>query len=324
MDTKAVAAESPSGGKEPEKYIRTFAGDMEMVKSGDTPDLTPLTPSEAPRTPPPPPSLAQVAPLTSPILAKRPPPEPSPLKTYSGDFTDRVKETRASTATVLAAEQDSATRVSSPTSPEPSRINLPYILVSAVLLIAGITGVYVAYTQYRSAQQPVVVAPLEPTPIFVNERETVSGTGLDLIQAMQASVNRPLAAGTVRLLSLTSTTTSVFSALAVSAPEVLLRNVSPTGSMAGVINISGSQSPFFILSVASYSDTFAGILAWEPVMPLYLADLFPPYQAAAAPMTAATTTAATTTTPKTASSTPVLQVIAPAATTPPIRLSDVT
>ena len=323
MDTKAATPESPSGGKEPEKYIRTFAGDMELVKSGVTPDLAPLTPATAPETPPPPPHPEQVAPLTPLIPAKKPPPEPFPLKTYSGDFTDRMKETRASTATVLAAEQDSATRVSQPTSPEPSRISLPYLLASAALLIAGVVGVYVAYTQYRAAQQPVVVALPEPTPIFVDERETVSGTGIALIQAMQTSVSRPLAAGTVRLLSLTSTTTSVFSALAVSAPEVLLRNVSASGSMAGVIHIAGAQSPFFILSVASYSDTFAGMLAWEPVMPLYLADLFPPYTAVEAPISAATTTTATTT-PKVASPTPGLQVVAPTAPPPAIRFFDVT
>ncbi len=319
MDKQASATNSPSEGKQPEKYIRTFAGDMETLKSGNTPDLAPLVPSKTPPAPTPPSHPEHVASLISPALAKKPPPEPSPLKTYSGDFTDRMKDTRASTATVLAAEQDSVTRVSPPTVRESSRISLPYLLISAALLIAGVAGVYVAYTQYRSVEQPIVALP-EPTPIFVNERETVSGTGIDLIQAVQRSVDQPLTTGTVRLLSHTSTTTSVFSALAVSAPEVLLRNVRATGSMAGVINIAGAQSPFFILSVASYSDTFAGMLAWEPVMPLYLADLFPPYTAVVPPTTA-TTTATTT---KTASSTPGLQVMEPTTPPPAIRFFDVT
>ena len=40
MDASSTPSATP--GKEPEKYIRTFAGDMDMVKKGGTPDFAPL------------------------------------------------------------------------------------------------------------------------------------------------------------------------------------------------------------------------------------------------------------------------------------------
>ena len=49
--------------------------------------------------------------------------------------------------------------------------------------------------------------------------------------------------------------------------------------MAGIVNVDGRQSPFFILSVATYSDTFAGMLSWERMMSRDLEKLFPPYPA---------------------------------------------
>ena len=285
-----------------EKYIRTFEGDMEILKKGGTPDLTPLdTPDAVPAaapTPlvPAPPQISIADSISLPTAAPKAPPE-NPLETYSGDFTDRVKETHASTATVLAAEQDASPRAV-PTEPETaSRMNMGYLIAGGVLVIAGIGGIYAAYVHYQTAAAPVAVAPVAPTPIFVNEREEVSGTGEQLIKAIQASVARPLAAGTVRLLTIASTTSSgnVFAALsAVSAPDVLVRNVSADGSMAGVININNVQSPFFVLSVVSYSDTFSGMLSWEPVMPLYLADLYPPTVVAPEVITASTTATSTT------------------------------
>jgi hypothetical protein len=61
--------------------------------------------------------------------------------------------------------------------------------------------------------------------------------------------------------------------------------------MAGVVSAGGNQSPFFILSVASFGDTFAGMLSWEPRMPRDLSKLFLPYPVSVA----ATSTVATTT-----------------------------
>lgn len=331
MDLKATSTGAVPDKKQPEKYIRTFAGDMEILKSGGTPNLTPLiTPvEESPDASPAPPApTLQTAPVSKPPMLIQSPaaPKPAPvdsLKTYAGDFTDRVEETHASAVTVLAAEQDATTRAPQAEPQESPRANIPFIIAGVVFLVAGAVGGYFAYTHYLATTAPVVVAPSVPTPIFVDEREEVSGTGPAIIRAIQSSVARPLTSGTVRLLSVATTSSeSVFSALAaVSAPGTLLRNVKSEGSMAGVINAGSSQSPFFILSVLSYSDTFAGMLAWEPVMPLYLTDLYPPYPTPVAPITTlVATTTATTTQTKTATTTKKISTTKPVVN-PPVATS---
>ncbi|MHB8660450.1 MAG: hypothetical protein ACYC75_00705 [Minisyncoccota bacterium] len=238
--------------------------------------------------PPPPPPPPAPPPVPPPELKPLPEPEPSiiaapsPIETYAGDFTDRMKDTHASTATVLAAEQDSLQGAPQITL-EPRHNNLPYIIAGTLLLIAGVAGAYVGYTRYLKITAPVFFKPSASAPIFVDDREQISGEGADLAQAIEQSVGSPLAAGTVRLLytaSSTDNTESVFAALNASAPDILLRNVQAAGSMAGVVNVDGDQSPFFILSVLSYSDTFSGMLSWEPRIRDDLQALFPPYPVA--------------------------------------------
>ena len=78
----------------------------------------------------------------------------------------------------------------------------------------------------------------------MDEREEIAGIDATLLQSVVSSVSRPLAAGTVRLLYVaTASDENIFTALPVSAPDVLLRNVQTKGSMAGVINVGGNQKP---------------------------------------------------------------------------------
>src|SRR3972149_10212256 len=120
MDTPPTAPTTPSSDSEqPKKYIRTFAGDIEALGKGEVPNL-------------------------------------SPLQTYEGDFLDQVKETKASTVSVLAAQQDLAPHVSPMQAPpkEFSRSNLLYGIAGGILLVVGSIGVYVAYTKYLSSSAP--------------------------------------------------------------------------------------------------------------------------------------------------------------------------
>ncbi len=311
MDTNETTSPASENGSLPKKYIRTFAGDMQTFKKGDTPDLTPLeesksSPSErlieaspfssVPQPVPPP------APLP-PVLESKPtvPTEeekPTPLKTYSGDFSERVHETHASTATVLAAEQDAASWPSSPgeVQQEPPRHNYWLIAGGIFLLIAGSAGGYFVYSRYAAALMPVIVAPGAATPIFVDSHEQISGNDNALTQAIKQSASKPLLLNTVRALSLTGAPdgATVFSSLSVHAPDILLRNIDAAGSMAGIVNTNSGQAPFFILSVGSYRATFSGMLSWERTMLTDLGPFFPMY-----PVAKTTTASSSTTTPAT-------------------------
>jgi len=309
MDTDVTSQPSPEAtAGTAKKYIRTLAGDMEIVKKGGTPDLVPLvetksSPAErlvaaSPITPPPVVPTPELPTNPQPVVSFQPA-EPASLQTYASDFSDRMKETNASTATVLAAEQDATPPAKPQSKPRSSLIGFFYIFAGAILFFASGFGAYFVYAHYFTELEPIISAPLVSAPIFVDEREQVSGVGAVLISAIEQSIDRPLASDTVRLIyseNATSTDNSIFSALQIPAPNILLRNIQASDSMAGVVNISGSQSPFFILSVSSYNDTFSGMLSWEPVMAHDLEALFPPYTAPIDVITATSTLA--TTTPK--------------------------
>lgn len=310
------APSAPSGAQPPKEYIRTFEGDMRTLHEGGMPDLRPLAspppvpvtvrPSGVPRTIPiqPPSPTPAFRPVGSPSPAARPElPKQSPIETYASDFSKRMKETSASMATVLAAEQDAAFGVPQDAPEKPSRGNILYGIAGVILLVAGIAGASIAYMYYLKKGEPIILLPTVSTPIFVDEKEKISNeTPAAILQAIKKSVSHELAPHAVRLISLdsaTTTDTSVFFALQLPAPGILLRNVNTKNNMAGVVNVNGTQSPFFILSVDSYGDTFAGMLSWEHSMPRDLAVLFPAY-ATPVPNTEATSTQATaTSTPRT-------------------------
>lgn len=246
-----------------------------VVTITETPVVAPPTFSRVPPPPPPPvpvpppPPPLPPPPVEEPLPAVAPVPSPSSLETYSDDFAQRMKDTHSTVATVLAAEQDSMTGAPQMDPKKSSRSGVFYIVGGVTLLIAAGIGAYIANTQYLAKIQSVIFAPSISSVIFVDEREQLSGTGLSLAQAITLSSARAIASGAVRLVYIeasTSTPESVFTALRLPAPNILLRNTNTVGSMAGIVNAGGNQSPFFILSVATYSETFSGMLLWEPKM----------------------------------------------------------
>jgi hypothetical protein len=318
-ETNAQAA--TQGGVMPEKYIRTFSGDINIFQKGGVPGLAPFkepeqTPAERLVAASPVAPEAKLAPVTVPQKAEvslpQPAPvpleeRPSPLKTYSEDFRERMKETHASTATILAAEQDAAPFPTPEAAPEQERHtgqNVAYVFAGMLLLAAGSVGAYYAYTRYQASLAPVSMVAGVATPIFVDSSETVSGTGAALLLAVNQAIQKPLDINTVRFISYSpaSSTDTLFSALVPTAPQVLVRNIETTGSMLGVVRTKNEQSPFLILSVSSYGMTFSGMLSWEASMPESLKELFP-LLTATSTLSATSTLFATTTAQKTVATT---------------------
>ncbi len=253
---------------------------------------------------------------------------PASIHTYSEDFTDRVRDTRASTATVLAAEQDAGQGATAPLE-EGTPHKLVFVVLGMLLLVLGAGGMYYAYTLYSSKHDAVIIAPTVSAPIVVDDRVEIAGEGLALLRAVEQSVSQPLPVGAIRLLYSTSATTteqSVFATMQYSAPGVLTRNINGDASMAGIVNVGGTQSPFFILSVNSYNDTFAGMLSWERTMPSDLGALFPAYPepvpVVVAPVQVATTSLATSTpatsTPKGTAQKPAAKKVVPPKSVPQV------
>lgn len=271
-----------------------------------------------------PPTIPAPAPTPAPTFTPKPPPQaapkeepkdtPAPIETYTGDFAAKVEREGATTATILAAEQDAAAAMAANQPSEGGMGPMGVALISAavLLVVLGAGGAYYALHQ-TSAPATVAVAPAAQARIFVDERAQVSGTGPTLATAIAKAAANPLTANSVLLLTLSSgggTNVSVFSSLQLPAPDILLRNINSVESLAGVVNVAGTQSPFFILAVESYSNTFAGMLQWEPKMQASLAILYPLYPAPVpvAPPVVATSTKAIA---KAATSTPPVPTLVP-------------
>ncbi len=162
---------------------------------------------------------------------------PVPLRTYSGDFSGRVKKEGAVTFSVLAAEQDAGPHAATATVESPMRKKI-YLAVGGLLIILGGAGAYAGYAAFQSANAPVVTDVGVVAPIFVEEREEVSGQGPALQEAMLRSIARNLPTNSVRFLYSTNATTtrdSLFVTARIPAPSVLTRNVVGSKSMAGVL-----------------------------------------------------------------------------------------
>lgn len=320
------------------KFIRTFAGDMEVLKKGGRPDLAPFTES-APVPPPPPPAPAPVpqqpvppppatfvpeavpipvekdtarpldrlvapsaitetpaVPVQTPVAPAAPAsigidPALAPIHTYAEDFNDHLKETGASTTAVLAAEQDAprAPVVAAPV----QKGGWVYALAGVVLLLGGGGALYAGYAYYISHPSSVPAIVVPTAPIFVDDRDSVSSIGTELVRAVSLAAAAPLPSGKVRLISYTgSDTGAAYAALFPNAPDILLRNIDTDKSMVGAVGQGATANTCFILSVESYGDTFSGMLAWEPRMPRDLATLFAAYPVAVASSTQASSTPA--------------------------------
>jgi hypothetical protein len=305
---------TPSGTKGKEKLVADMTVDMsaELPQVPSSPQFSRLPQVPVPPTPPLPPvplpSASERLIEASPIVDLPPlPPIPpvslkmdrieqfamvskpsevvsNPLKTYVNDFRDRMKEKNASAMTVLAAEQDAGPvsligQIDTNSPEESSQKGQWFVIVGIILFIISGVAVYVAYQKYGGTLAPVIITPTESAPIFIDSRSNISGSSVDLIRAIKENSLDPLPTNTVRLLSIATTSApnknNILTILNARAPGLLMRNIDSSGGMIGIVNTNGGQSPFFILSVSSYSATFSGMLSWETTIFNDLGTLFP-------------------------------------------------
>ena len=245
-----------------------------------------------PVAPPPPPEPVAPAP------PEEKAPESAPFHSFSSDFADRIDEQHASTFSVLAAEDHTPKRAA-----PRKKLNLLPIIAGIILVIAGAGGVFAAY-RFMTAVAPITVSTGSYL-IVPDEKIALSGSGLQLLNALAQQAGQPIPANTVLLTYINTAPTTAgatteatggafLTALNLPAPDILLRNINPT-SMVGIVNDGAQTRAFFILRVDSYESTFAGMLQWEPNVGINLAALYPPYPAPAQPTSVVATSTATTT-----------------------------
>ncbi len=259
-----------------------------------------VLPQSAPTTP-------ELVPINNPVAV--PSAETlSPLHTYKSDFSEHINDTHASGIEILAAQQDAAH--SEPATPAP--VHNPYAIWFAIggviFLITSMVGLLYAYRYNTHLSAPVVTRQTAPTLVFVDSQKELSGTGITLQKALAQEATQSLAQGSMRLTYISVATTTILgatttvpgaggyliAALGIPIPDILMRNIS-LGSTVGVIHAGTQEAPFFVMHVASYDATFAGMLRWEKTMKRDLAVLYPPYPSIAQTNTATSTAFASST-----------------------------
>jgi hypothetical protein len=220
-------------------------------------------------------------------------PTPSPLHTYSSDFTDRINTQKSSAISVLAAESDAAKPIQTVSGKKISRAPL---FAGLAMVVIG-AGAVTAGIHYSHHSDPVPVTVTIPSLIPYDQAVSVSGKGAGLMRAIVdvATAQPPQTALSIIYLSTASSSTadeqpeSLIRSLSIPAPDILMRNVDDNSTV-GVIRAGGDTKPFLILKVSSYERTFAGMLAWEATMSDDLSIFYPPYTVTAVASTSATST----------------------------------
>ena len=217
-------------------------------------------------------------------------PKPAPIHTYKSDFSQKAKTEQASPLSILAAEQNAQGSAEHIHQLKPQKKNyLPLILGSFALIIAGATSVYFAFT-FVIGRPSIIVPAVVPSLIFADEHIELRGTGTELQQGLinLSSKERPPGSIAVAYITFASTSAkgttvmlpadggALISSLGLSAPDILLRNIDPSSTV-GVVHAGNETRPFFILRVASFERTFAGMLVWEATMRRDLESFYPAY-----------------------------------------------
>ncbi len=327
------------------------------VGQAETPAVAAI-PEPPPPPPPPPPTFVEPAPepvhvmpplyrepiedipvavAPPPPVAPRPPtPKPqeaAPFHSFSTDFKDRTAATNSSSFSVLAAGLDAGQAVASRRE-APARERPPVLVIAAgvVLLVLAAGGAYASYLYLGARHEIPVITLSVPSLIFADEYKKVEGSGTTLMQALATTAGEQLLPGTAVVTYVgwpVSDDTGTLAgspapggvlvrALALGAPDLLLRNIAQESTV-GVINEGGDTRTFFILRVSSYERTFAAMLTWEPLMMRELGVLYPLYQSdsPAEPvvdLSLVATSTATTTLATAATTTPVVQSAPPPVT----------
>lgn len=222
-------------------------------------------------------------PLSVPEISKTATP---PIETFQGDVQTYVRENKVSAVTVAAAEQARLAEQAAPIAVgEPQQITVRtamilggFVLIGAALGALGY--VYIAQRTLPAAQNPVApfIAVDQTTPVAL----AAGNTHNDIMQALVgAKDSTKLSVGLVAQLVPTVASTSgeapiaaqdFFAVLTPNMPAQLLRSLQPN-FLLGVHSFDTNQ-PFIMLSVDSYEQGYAGMLAWEATMQSDLSPLF--------------------------------------------------
>jgi len=204
------------------------------------------------------------------------------LETFQGDIEEVVEKNKVSVVSIAAAEATRRSREPLEKKTDSIVKKILFIILGILVLSAAVGIILYALTQQHSVAVPA--QPVSPS-ITVDETTIVSlatttsaTSALSLLANTNSQLSVPL--GLVERLLITTDANgqqamdaqTFLSLIAPSAPQNLVRTLQAPFVL-GIYSYHQNE-PFLIFTVDSYTQAYAGMLAWEPTLAPALSPLF--------------------------------------------------
>jgi hypothetical protein len=199
----------------------------------------------------------------------------SSLRTYQGDVADFIKSKNESVISVAVKEKErkeerieKGEEVREPKSNKTGfQINLTMIVLSLLLIVGGLIGLFYAFQYFNKepASQVVIESEIIPYNSSINLANVVSGNlGTEI--AKLSPVNG------ISIIKISDTNglafqkaKDFFDFLKISPPSELIR-ILKDQYVVGLISQNGENSPFIAVTVNDFGIAFSAMLEWEKNM----------------------------------------------------------
>ena len=220
------------------------------------------------------------------------------IETYQGDIEGVVKDKNISILSIAAAEAErrGSQQISGGAASTPSGMPGAKTLTSIALYVLGfvfLAGASGALAYILERPTSVGAPAAAPTAPFIAVDDTkditiaptatrasvmstltaakeATALSLGLMSRLLVTVASTTPSGTQGLEALSAQ--SFFTLIAPDMPQALLRAINPNYLLG--VHVYDNNQPFIIMSVDSYEQAYAGMLAWEPSMQQDLSPLF--------------------------------------------------
>ena len=222
---------------------------------------------------------------------ENPPIQPlKPLRTYEGDVANILAKRNTSAVTIALAESKRSkggeilgNRDDLDSSQTGKKIII--IVISLLIVAAGIFGAYYLYSISPLAPSPVVqkivqgyssVIPVDSQTVIKVDPTAPN----DMRDKIAAEITKNQAPNTIRELVLVTTdntnpknpvtrriqTQDIATAMSISMPDILYRSLTPSWLLGIYANAYGQKSFFVVATNNFFQNAFAGMLQWENIM----------------------------------------------------------
>lgn len=205
-----------------------------------------------------------------------------PVRTFSSDLADAVREQGGSVVRIAIAENEKQQREYKEVSIT-SRKNIIFSILGLIVIVAAIIGV-IWLREYKTKITTTPVTPTTPTSIFFSEahqtievQDTTHAETGELLTSINAIVAAPnIQSGTIKNIIITKAGKPISSEQFLSAinaehaPSDFIRSLS-SEYMLGTY-LYNTNNLFLALTGSAHDFLLSGMLAWEPFM---LGDLSP-------------------------------------------------